>query len=151
MMHRYKDYLEKIAGNTAKEVELKEIVCEALEKFKRYCPEEFYGVMYKIHCVAYGPHFDEQLAQLAVSRMKNVNGTTGEHWTFEQAARLAEQQNIDCVADFYYVINMLYSDFEKVLGSDVATYAKLAKAYISDPDAQDGKAFNIWASQTRNS
>lgn len=149
MMHRYKDYLEKIAGNTAKEAELKEIVCEALEKFKRYCPEEFYAIMYKIHCVAYGPHFDECLAKKAVAAMHNVDGSDGEHWSYEQAVTIASQHKIKHVADLYYIINMLYSDYAEVLGSDASTYIKLAKAYTSDPDAPEGKAFDLWVAKMR--
>ena len=34
-----------------------------MEKIRRHCPEEFYCAMYKVHCLAYGPHFDEELAK----------------------------------------------------------------------------------------
>ena len=49
----------------------------------------------------------------------------------------------------YYVLNMFWSDFAKVLGNDADVYAKLAKAYICDPDAPSGKVLDIWVAQMR--
>lgn len=144
MMHKYKDYWEAIVGDEVKESEMEEIVCEALEKLKWHCPELYYKALYCLHTVAFGEHFDESLAKKAVSEMLNVDGTVGEHWTFEQTSTLAEQQGIKCKADWYYVLNMLWSDYSNVLGSDVSMYARLAKAYVDDPDANKGKAFNTW-------
>lgn len=143
-MHKHHEYIEHIIESQEHMHELKEVVCEVLETLEHYCPEEHRHMMYKLHCIAYGPHFDERLAKKAVSMMKNVDGTSGEHWTLEQAKNLAEQHNIKCKADFYYVLNMLYSDFAEVMGGDIGTYVKLAKAYMNDPDAPEGKAFRIW-------
>lgn len=36
-----------------------------------------------------------------------------------------------------------------MLGSDASTYIKLAKAYMSDPDAPEGKAFDLWVAKMR--
>ena len=149
-MHKYAEIMDLIASDPEKQEELKEIVCDIIEKMKRYCPEEFYSIIYKIHCVAYGAHFDKELAKKAVSKMKNVDGTIGEHWNMEQTDTIASQHGVDRKADFYYTINMLYSDFSKVLGNDNSTYIKLAKAYMLDPDADEGKVFNIWAGQKRS-
>lgn len=146
-MYNYKEYFSKIAGDDTKEKKLKEIVCSAIEKVKHYCPEEFHKIMYDVHCVAYGPHFDECLAKEAVAKMQNVDGTDGEHWSFEQIASLANQHNIKEVADLYYTMNMLYSDFSEVLGGDMGTFLKLSKAYMYDPDASKGKVFKIWVTQ----
>lgn len=148
-MHKYLEYFEKIVGNETKEKELKNIVSETMEKIRRHCPEEFYCAMYKVHCLAYGPHFDEELAKKAVSAMRNVDGTTGEHWSMEKTNPLAEQNGIKEKADFYYTMNMLYSDFSDVLGSEESTYVKMAKAYMHDPDAPEGKVFDIWLAQMK--
>lgn len=109
-MHKYVEYLEKIAGDREKEKELVEIISEALERIKKHCPDEFYGAMYKIHCLICGPHFDDRLAEKAVSHMKNVDGTHGEHWSMEQTNSLAAKHDIKEKADFYYVMNMMHSD-----------------------------------------
>lgn len=149
-MHKYLEIMELVASDHEKQEKLKEIMCDTIEKMKRYCPEEFYSTIYRIHCVAYGPHFDERLAKKAVGRMRNVDGTAGEHWTMEQTNIIANQQGIEHKADFYYAINMLHSDFAKVLGNDNSTYIKLAKAYMLDPDASEGKVFNIWLAQSKD-
>ena len=143
-MHRYKEYWEAIVGDENKENAMEEIVCEALEKLKWHCPELYFKALYELHTIAFGEHFDESLAKKAVSEMLNVDGTKGEHWTFEQTSSLADQQGIKNKADWYYVLNMLWSDYSKDLGSDSSIYAKLAKSYIDDPDAGKGKTFNIW-------
>ena len=91
----------------------------------------------------------EELAKKAVSAMRNVDGTTGEHWSMEKTNPLAEQNGIKEKADFYYTMNMLYSDFSDVLGSEASTYVKMAKAYMHDPDAPEGKVFDIWLAQMK--
>ena len=47
----------------------------------------------------------------------------------------------------HYLMNMLYSDFEGVLGDNADLYLKMACAYIDDPDADEGKVFRIWKSR----
>ena len=143
-MHRYRDYWEAIVGDENKENNMEEIVCEALEKLKWYCPELYYKALYELHIIAFGEHFDDSLAKKAVSEMTNVDGSSGEHWTMEQTNSLADQYGIKCKADWYYVLNMFWSDYSHILGSDVGTYAKMAKAYIEDPDSIKGKTFNVW-------
>ncbi|PWM78692.1 MAG: hypothetical protein DBY32_04215 [Phascolarctobacterium sp.] len=150
MLHRYKEFIKAVSGNAEKEEELKEIVCDAVEKIKHYCPEEFWATVYKMHCVAYGPHFDEKLARMAVGKMRNVDGSAGEHWTIEQTSQIADQYGIVHKADWYYVMNMLYSDFAQVIGNDSNTYAKMAKAYMQDPDAPEGKVLNLWLTQIKS-
>lgn len=149
-MHTYKEYCGKIAGDKTKERATEDVICNALEKLELHCPELYYKTLYSLHCIAYGPHFDDCLARLAVSKMDNVDGTTGEHWNMEETNRLAEQHGIEHKADYYYTINMLYSDFSQVLGNDSSLYAKLAKAYMCDPDAPKGKVFEVWFSQMSN-
>ena len=146
-MHSYKEYWNKIIGDDTKERAMEEIVCSALEKLKMHCPDLFYRTLYDLHCVAYGPHFDEALAKLAVSKMQNTDGTNGEHWTYEQTSQLADQQGITQKADWYYVMNMLYSDYSEIYGSDINMYIRVAKAYMRDPDAPEGKVFDLWLAQ----
>lgn len=45
-------------------------------------------------------------------------------------------------ADWHYVLNMIYSDYYKSGRSD-ETYIGLAKDFLDDPDAPDGKAKKI--------
>lgn len=147
MHKRFKHYLEEAQGSDVKEQELTDIVCDALDELRMHCPRLYWDTMYKMHCAVYGPHFDECLAKKAVAKMKNVDGTHGEYWTYEQTSQLAEQQGIKHKADWYYVMNMLHSDYSEIYGSDINMYIRVAKAYMRDPDAPEGKVFDLWLAQ----
>ena len=148
-MRFLKEYWHAVEGNPGKEQQLKETLSGIIDDMLRYCPEHFYDAVYKLHSVAYGPHFSDSLAKMAVSKMRNVDGTNGEHWCKEQTDQLAAQYNIEAKADWYYTMNMLYSDFAQVIGNDANSFAKLAKAYMLNPDAPEGKVLNNWLAQMR--
>lgn len=96
--------------------------------------------------IIYGPHFTKEKAMQAVSHMVNEDGTTGQHWTCEETRSVAESKGIYFSAekfneyDWYYVMNMLYSDYYNVLGNNTDSYAKMAMAWLRDKDAPEGKA-----------
>lgn len=94
-------------------------------------------------------HLSKADAESWVSRMKNSDGTVGAHWTFEQTQDVAKQRNITCDPnDFWAVMNMMYSDYCQVAKrQSVDTpgfYADMAKAFLEDVDAADGKAYLYW-------
>ena len=94
-------------------------------------------------------HLSKADAESWVSRMKNSDGTVGAHWTFEQTQDVAKQRNITCDPnDFWAVMNMMYSDYCQVAKrQSVDTpgfYADMAKAFLEDADAADGKAYLYW-------
>ena len=54
------------------------------------------------HEAMYGPHFNEECALKAVSKMENEDGSRGEHWSLEETTSIANQyrlktQLISCV------------------------------------------------------
>ena len=145
MMHELREYMKVIEGNVAKEEEVYEHLWWGLCKLKLHDEEDYHKMMMKVHCVVYGMHFDEALAKKAVAHMKNVDGTTGEHWSWEQTTSVANQYGIKHYADWYYALNSLWSDLSNVLGGDANTYAKIAKAmYFDDPDMTEGKLFKAY-------
>lgn len=144
-MRQLREYMTAIEGNHAKEEEVYEALWWGICKLKHHDEDDFDKMMMMVHCIVYGPHFDEIMAKMAVSQMENVDGTHGEHWSFEQVRSVASQHNIKEVADMYYALNMLYSDLSGVFGGDVGTYIKMAKAlYFDDPDMPKGKLFKQW-------
>lgn len=146
MMKEIKHYVHQLERYPEKEMKAKEIICDALEHMKEHCADTFWKTVTALHMLVYGAHFDESTAKMAVDRMENVDGTHGEHWTKEETDKLAAQYGIDQRCDFYYAMNMLYSDLSKVVGDKPTTYAEMAKAlYFDDPDAPDGKLFRQWA------
>lgn len=144
-MHKYEEYMKMIDGNEAKEKEADYVMAAALHKLKSHDEDDFECVMEKLHCLVYGPHFDEHLAKKAVAEMKNVDGSSGEHWILDETTKVMEQNGIKSNKyDWYYLLNMLHSDYSKIWGDDTGQYVKFAKAYIEDPDAGEGKVFYLW-------
>lgn len=80
-----------------------------------------------------------------VKRMKNEDGTTGAHWTFDQAHQLMEQRGIDCdPVQFWAALCMMYSDYAAAaskhgVGGNVDFYVDMAMAFLDDKDAPKDK------------
>lgn len=143
-MHKLSEYAEVIMSDPAKLSKFHNVMCETIEAVKACCPEIVKDAMYKTHVLAYGPHFDEEMAMEAVADMVNVDGSYGAHWTIEQTNQYAAQLGIAHNVDFFYAMNMLWSDFSTTLGGDANLYARMAKAYICDPDAIEGKVLKLY-------
>ena len=75
--------------------------------------------------------------------------SVGEHWDHEQTTNVARNNGIKFDTynswDWYYVMNMLYSDMCKIFGKDAGAYAKAAEAWLEDEDVAEGKAFRYYA------
>lgn len=103
----------------------------------------------KAYEAKHGPHFDEEHARKAVSKMENEDGSRGQHWSVEETSALANQYGIRFDSkfnkyDWYVALNMVYSDYYKVIvnmtGSNNSKYfVELAKAWICDKDIDEGK------------
>lgn len=73
----------------------------------------------------------------------------GEHWTHEQTTSAAKNHGIVFDEDYnswdwYYVMNMLYSDMSMLLGKDTTSYVKATEAWLEDKDVAPGKAFRYY-------
>lgn len=120
---------------------------EALDKAEKYYQRlvELGDIEEDIYLCVNGEHFDEDLAKQAVSEMINAGGTTGEKWSKERTDEAARIVGItENLWDFYYVINMYYSDYNTVIGEDITMAAKLSKAFIEDVDVPEGKAYRYY-------
>lgn len=89
------------------------------------------------------------LAMRWVKGMKNADGSTGPHWTMDQANQIMEQMKIQCdEVEFFVALNMMYSDYCKVAKryncSTMEFYASLAKAFLNDTDAQPNKLMRYY-------
>lgn len=84
--------------------------------------------------------FDKALAQKWMEHIENSDGTTGAHWSMEQAKSVMTQHKIDVdPVVFWVVLNMIYSDNSAVAKefgvNTIDYYTKMAKAFIEDKDA----------------
>lgn len=90
------------------------------------------------------PRITPKIAEKWAEEFCNEDGSKGAHWTMDQTQSQMESRrfNLD-KAEFFLVMNMLYSDFCKVFkryGLDKPEfYADLAKAWIEDEDAVENK------------
>lgn len=95
------------------------------------------------------PHFTKETAVFAVSKMKNKDGTEGEHWSYETTSKILKNKSYDYdEADWYYVVNAIYSDYYKSGRSD-DTYIELACDFLDDVDAPDDKAKRYYKAMKR--
>lgn len=102
------------------------------------------------HEHSYGPHFNEEIAHIAVKKMENEDGTKGPRWSIEESERVAQQYGINLKSekfnkyDWFVALNMIRSDFYRAVvnmtGTDnVKHFVELAKAWLNDKDIEEGK------------
>lgn len=85
------------------------------------------------------PFKSKECAEYAVSKLINEDGSTGEHWDYETTSKLAEKYDIEDKPMFYYVLNMVYSDYYESDKTD-DKYVKQALKFIKDKDSPHDKA-----------
>lgn len=79
--------------------------------------------------------FDRDQAEHVVSKMVNKDGSTGEHWTYDQTSDVLSKKGYDIdEATWYYVLNMIYSDFFSP-NLNTEHYVQMAHDYICDVDS----------------
>ena len=98
----------------------------------------------KAYEAEHGPHFNEEHARKAVSKMENEDGTRGPHWSVEETTALASQYGINLGSrfnryDWFVALNMVYSDYYKVIismtnSNSTKHFVELAKAWINDQE-----------------
>ena len=100
------------------------------------------------HEAMYGPHFNEECALKAVSKMENEDGSRGEHWSLEETTSIANQYGINLKGekynkyDWYVALNMIRSDYYRAVvtmtSSDhIKYFVELAKAWLNDKDKEE--------------
>lgn len=92
----------------------------------------------------------KEKAQQWIRKMKHADGSSGEHWSFDQTSQVMKQRNIDCdPVEFYATMNMLWSDYSRVADrfgvSSLDYWAELAKAFLMDKDAVEDKLAMYYA------
>lgn len=103
----------------------------------------------KAYEMEHGPHFNEEHARKAVSKMENEDGSRGPHWSVEETTALANQHGVSLGNrfnryDWYVALNMVYSDYYKVIvnitnSNNTKHFVEFAKAWINDKDIDEGK------------
>lgn len=102
----------------------------------------------RLYEAVYGPHFSELSYDKAVSGMENADGTKGPHWGEAEIRDYASSRGVSFSKynewDFAYAMNMAYSDYRGVIPDSTESYFRVAKAFLEDKDAPEGKAYLYW-------
>ena len=91
--------------------------------------------------------FSMEAAKEWTQHMQNEDGTSGPHWTLEQAKQIMAQRKINYSPHcFWAVLNSIYSDYSTVakkhgLGGNLEFYIDMAKSWIDDKDAVSDKVY----------
>ena len=129
--------------------QLKDFAYKAFDMIKRVADEDTYEdiemILYKD---VYGCHFTKWLLEKALCCMENEDGTKGGHWTVEQTTMVARNNGISFdhfnEYDWNYAMNMIYSDYYGSVPNETTSYAKLARKFLEDKDAEEGKALRYY-------
>lgn len=140
-MTTFKEIVMKLSDSASKaDMEtLTEITDHFIEEVRKSHPEDVEKLIMKIDLML-NPRFTKETAEYAVSKMKNEDGTEGGHWDYDTTTSVLKSKGYDFdPCDWYYVLNMVYSDyFSKDSPDDY--YFKLAYDFLKDKDAPNGKA-----------
>lgn len=107
-------------------------------------PEMYEKYMTKVKLSNKHIPWDRHQAEHAIKKMRNKDGTEGEHWTYEQTTEVLEKKGYDHpAAEWYVAMNMCYSDyFSPDFSTDV--YIRLACDFLNDSDAPSNKMKRYW-------
>lgn len=134
--------------------QLKKFSYDVFDMLKRTVDEEVYfDIEMELYEEVYGCHFNKWLLDKALCCMENEDGTKGGHWTVEQTNSVARNSGITFdhfnEYDWNYVMNMVYSDYFKTGSGNTNVYVDLAKAFLMDKDAPEGKALKYYLAMKR--
>jgi hypothetical protein len=140
-MNSFKEIVYKYGrdGKTESMEKLTEMVDEFIEDVKENHHDKVVEFLVQVDLLL-NPHFTKHSAYYVVSKFENKDGSIGEHWNRETTDKVLESKGYDFnPCDWYYVLNMMYSDYYKSGRSD-ETYIELACDFLSDKDAPHDKA-----------
>lgn len=120
-MHKLKHLMKEAATN--KPDKLAELLMEEIKEVNA-------NFMYELDVLVNGEYMDWCLAEEAVEDMLHDNGKTGERFSKDTTNSHAKRFGFheDEEADFYFVMNMMYSDYCLIVGEDENRYAEFAKS-----------------------
>ena len=128
--------------------QLKDFAYRALDMVKRIDEDVYEDIEMYLYKDVYGCHFTKWLLERALKEMINEDGTKGGHWTLEQTTMVARSNNVEFrdfnEYDWCYVMNMIYSDYYGVVPNETSVYVKMARKFLEDKDAEQGKALKYY-------
>jgi len=128
--------------------QLKDFAHYSISMVKRIDEDVYDDIEMYLYKEVYGCHFTKWLLEKATKEMTNEDGTKGGHWTVDDTNVVASQNGIEFKHfnqyDWNYVMNMIYSDYYGSVPNELSYYVKLAKKFLMDKDAPEGKALKYY-------
>ena len=132
----------------ASEEQLRDFVDDAMSMIKETHEDLYDDLELYLYKEIYGCHFCDWMLEKATSKMINEDGSMGAHWTLEQTTSVAKSLGIVFSSfneyDWNYVMNMIYSDYYGAVNNDATVYGKMARKFLEDRDAKEGKALRYY-------
>ena len=137
--------------NDATEQDLKNFVSDFMTRLECVMPQAYEELMLELHKNVYGFHFSKGLALKAVSELEDSNENKGGKYSLEEACKIRRDYNISLNEyDFFYVLNVMYSDYSKLLNNDLVSYVKMVSLFLKVEDAPEGKALKYYLSMRKD-
>lgn len=140
--------MHKYLIKEATEEQLREFVDDALGMIKETNHDLYDTLEMYLYKEMYGCHFCDWMLEKAVSKMQNEDGSIGGHWKVADTSAVARNNGITFDTfneyDWNYVMNMMYSDYYGAINNTVDSYMKLARKFLMDKDAKEGKALHYY-------
>ena len=137
LMH---DFVEH--GSTEDMVVLGKMIADFVAEVREEQPEKVEALLHKMSCYL-APFKCKARVLDIVSKFKNEDNTVGAHWDYDTVAKVAEAEGIEDINKFYYVLNMVYSDYYHSSFND-KDYIRLAKQFCHDKDAPVDKVVRYY-------
>lgn len=134
-------YHYMVTGTEEQNDQAIEVLSEIMHEIQKKYPAYYKKYDDKLEKIYKHNALTSQEAIAYVAKMKNKDGSVGEHWTMAQTNEYMyshegfQHLNPNC---FYVAMNMMYSDYYKPART-TDTYAALAKDFIDDEDAPADK------------
>lgn len=144
-LHEYREKLKEKQLTHEEYHKLMEVFFDFAIIMEEKHPECLKDVEMELHEILFGPHFTRDIAEYKVGEMENQDGSRGQHWTFEQTTELAEDRGVIFdrynAADFYYMMNMWWSDHFKSTNGNIDLIFEQVMEKLDDKDGIDGFAW----------
>lgn len=147
-----KEYIKKIVdeGNKEDMECLSDMLDESIYKVKECDYDWFYDKKMKLYVMAYGKVLTKEMAEEIIMDMQPYRM----HWSLEETEAVRKNYGLSDIRDidFWIVMNAKYNDSKDTVEhfapddaeKQLDMYVYLAKDFIKDKDAKDGKVFTYF-------
>lgn len=137
--------------NDATSQDLKNFVADLMSELKIAMPQVYENLLIELHKNVYGSHFSKALVIKACGELEDLNGNKGAKWSLDETNQILANYNLKYNEfDFYYVLNMIHSDYSNYGNTSIDFYVKLACMFLDDKDAPKGKALKYYLAMRKD-